>query len=320
VDIHTLTLHSYTCPLTNGQIRSGVLIRIVDHQGNAGWGDMAPLPGWSQESLQEALTQFYQKQDQIIAIPWTAHSCFEELKNLELLPSLSFGLESALLSLLAPLPEHTIVTSALFMGSISEILKQAHLRKAEGYTSAKLKVSHLSFEDAEYVINELKEHFHLRIDVNRAWSKEDSLRFFAKFPIDTFDYIEEPFQNPRDLGEFSHPLAIDESYPQDLSLEQLDLLPTLKALIYKPTLQGGMLGSLLLREWTKKRDIALVLSGSFESDIGVINVASLARRLSLSAPVGLGTYHYLKNYLAAPLQFSGPLMYIPAQFTALHPS
>lgn len=313
MDIHTLALHPYTVPLTNGQIRSGVLINIVDAQGNSGWGDIAPLPRWSKETLDDAFTQLDQKQDQIIKITWAAHTCFKELEKLNLFPSVSFGLESALLALLAPLPEHTVVTSALFMGSVPEILMQAKLRQAEGYTSAKLKVSNLSFEDAEYVTNELKHLFRLRIDVNRAWPKEDSLRFFAKFPFDTFDYVEEPFQNPHDLAEFSHPLAVDESYPQDLSLEQLNSLPALKAIIYKPTLQGGMLGCLALREWARKRELTLVLSGSFESDVGVVNVASLARRLSLSAPVGVGTYHYLGNYLAAPLQFSGFLMHMPAQ-------
>lgn len=191
------------------------------------------------------------------------------------------------------------------MGSPAEIFEQAALRHKEGYTSAKLKVCNLSFEEASQIIHQLKDLFRLRIDVNRAWKTEESLRFFAQFPLDTFDYVEEPFQNPNDLAQFPHPLAIDESFPQDLSLQQLESLPTLKALIYKPTIQGGLLGALSLNEWANKRGIALVLSSSFESDLGLAHVASIAKRLALVAPVGIGTYHYLKDHLCAePLRFS----------------
>ena len=57
----------------------------------------------------------------------------------------------------------------------------------------------------------------------------------------------------------------------------------------------------------------LVLSSSFESDLGLAHVASIAHRLSLSAPVGIGTYHYLNEYICAiPLQFSRSIVHIPA--------
>lgn len=186
------------------------------------------------------------------------------------------------------------------MGPPEEILEQAKLRYEEGYTSAKLKVGHLDFKQAEQLIDALKNLFRLRIDVNRAWSTADSLRFFSKYPLDAFDYVEEPFQNPCGLAQFPHPLAVDESFPQDLSLKQLDELPTLKALIYKPTIQGGLLGCFPLQEWLVNRKISLVLSSSFESPLGLAHIASMAHRLSLSAPIGIGTYHYLTD----PIKFS----------------
>ena len=238
--IQTLSLHPYEIPLTNGPIRSGVLINIIDEKGACGWGEIAPLPKWSNETLEDSLQQLNQRQNEIIKIDWTAHTLLKQLETLKFLPSLSFGLESALLSILTPLAEHTVPTSALLMGSTQEILEQAKLRHHEGYTSAKLKVSNLSFDDAASIIHQLKDQFRLRIDVNRAWNTQDSLRFFAQFPLDTFDYVEEPFTNPNDLAQFPHPLAVDESFPENLSFEQLESLPTLKALIYKPTIQGGL--------------------------------------------------------------------------------
>jgi o-succinylbenzoate synthase len=312
--IKTFSLHFHDISLTNGQIRSGILINITDEKGNGGWGEIAPLPKWSHETLEDSLKQFNQKQQEIMRVDWTAPTCLREIEKLNLLPSVSFGLESALLSMLSPIPEHSVPTSALFMGSPQEIMQQAELRHGEGYTSAKLKVSNLSFEEAAQMIHQLKNKFRLRIDVNRAWRTSDSLQFFEQFPLDTFDYVEEPFQNPDDLALFPHPLGVDESFPHDLCLEQLESLPTLKALIYKPTIQGGMLGCLPLHEWTAKRGIELVLSSSFESDLGLAYVASIAHRLSLSAPVGIGTYYYLNDFICAPsLQFSDSFVHIPAQ-------
>ena len=314
--IKTLSLYPYEIPLTNGQIRRGTLVNIIDQRGNSGWGEIAPLPKWSTETLDDSLQQLNQKQQEIMKVDWTARNCLQELGKLNLLPSVSFGLESALLSILSPISNHTVSTSALLMGSPEEIIQQAEIRHREGYTSAKLKVSNLNFEEAAKIIHQLKDKFRLRIDVNRAWKTSESLRFFEQFPLDTFDYVEEPFQDPNDLAVFPHPLAVDESFPQDLSLEQLERLPTLKALIYKPTIQGGLLNCLPLYEWAKKRGIEIVLSSSFESDLGLAYIASLAYRLSILSPVGIGTYYYLSRHICSPaLQFSHSFVHILAQIT-----
>ncbi len=291
--IQTLSLHSYEIPLTQGGLRLGALLHITDEKGRSGWGDIAPLPKWSKETLEEALLEIELKKEEILKVEWT----MQELKKLSFLPSVTFGLESALLSLLDPLPSHTVSVSALLMGSLEEIMSQAALRKKEGYLVAKLKVGSLSFKEASIAIHQLKDVFRLRIDVNRAWKTKESLEFFSKFPLDTFDYVEEPFQDPSDLVLFTHSLAVDESFPSDLSLVDLERIPTLKALIYKPTMQGGMLSCQPLLEWANKKGIELVLSSSFESDIGLAHIASLAHRLSLKAPIGLGTYHFLGKHL-----------------------
>lgn len=312
--IQTHSLHTYEIPLTNGQLRNGALINITDEKGNSGWGDVAPLPKWSLETLEDSSRQLDQKRQEIMNVDWTSHNCLNEIEKLKLLPSAVFGLESALLSILSPIPEHVVPASALLMGTPQEIMQQAKLRHNEGFTSAKLKVSNLSFKEAAEIIHQLKDKFRLRIDVNRGWSTSASLRFFEQFPLDTFDYVEEPFQNSKDLALFPHPLAVDESFPQDLCLEQLESLPTLKALIYKPTIQGGMLGCIFLREWAAKRGIKLVLSSSFESDLGLAHIASIAYRLSLSAPVGIGTYYYLSNLIClSSLRFSGSFVHILGQ-------
>lgn len=310
--IQTLSLTPYENPLNNNLVRSGLLLKITDDNQNTAWGDVAPLPNWSKETEHDTIKNLNEKKEKILKVNWTARDCLNELQKLNLLPALSFGLESALLSLLKPLPPFTVASSALLMGSPFEILEQA--KKCEGYTTAKLKVGNLTFDEAASLIDRLKNKFRLRIDVNRAWKTADSIVFFSQYPLDTFDYVEEPFQNPHDLAHFNHPLAVDESFPDDLSLKDLESLPTLKALIYKPTIQGGMLGCIPLCEWAESKRVQIVVSSAFESDIGVAHVASIAHRLSLTSPAGLGTYHFLKDTISIyPLQFSPSQAAIPSQ-------
>lgn len=290
--IKDISLYPYENYLTTGQNRKGALIKIVDVRGNEGLGDIAPLPKWSRETLDDALQEISQKQLEIIKIDWTSNNCLKQLEKLNLLPSVLFGVESALLSILDPISSFSLTVSALLMGSAKEILQHAALRYHEGYTFAKLKIGHLSFEEAEGVIRELKDKFRLRIDVNKAWDTWDSLDFFERFPLGTFDYVEEPFRNCEELALFPHPLALDESFRNEISLEQLNSLPMLKAIIYKPTLQGGLLGCLPLYKWTKKQKKEIVLSSCFESEVGLAHIASMAHRLHLTSPIGIGTYHY----------------------------
>lgn len=314
--IVALLLKPYEIFLTTGQIRQGLFISVTDSNGFKGWGEIAPLPKWSRETLDEASQQVSQKKEELIKIEWNDTNCLHEIKKLDLLPSVSFGFESALLSILKPIPNHSIPTSALLMGSPKEIMQMANIRHQEGYTSAKLKISNLDFSEAAVVINQLKDKFRLRIDVNRAWPTSQSLKFFEQFPVNAFDYVEEPFQNPNDLALFPHPLAVDESFPNDLSLKQLESLPTLKALIYKPTIQGGLVGCLPLWEWSKKQGIQIVLSSSFESDLGLAHIASLAYRLSLPAAVGIGTYYYLEQQVCSPsLRFSHSMLHLSNDLT-----
>lgn len=245
--------------------------------------------------------------EKVLRVDWDAEetdSVVETVETLHLPPSLSFALESALLQLLSPLRRKPVKVCAFLMGSPSLIVQEAAKREREGFTVAKLKVAGLSLEEAYPLVKQLQERFRLRIDVNRSWSQEESSRFFERFPPGSFDFIEEPFPKASDFRDFPHPLAIDESFPDELSLKDLEELPNLKALIYKPTLQGGLKRGRALKEWADKRGVSLVISSSFESDAGHLSIAELFCRLSLTEPAGIGTYHYLKRH-TLPLLLQG---------------
>lgn len=307
--IKELLIEPYQFLLTTQKTRHGFYVHLVTEEGSIGSAEIAPFPSLSLETTKEALEQLQAKKEQILKLDWTEDTLLQQLFELNLFASSRFGLESALYALLKPIPSFRVSTSALLMGSPQQILQQANLRKKEGFYSAKLKIGHLKFQEAKDLIEELKEIFSLRIDVNRAWTTSDSLRFFSQFPLGTFEYVEEPFQNPKDLSVFPHPLAVDESFPSSLSLKELEALPTLKALIYKPTIQGGFLDCFPLYTFATQRGISFVLSSSFESPLGLTHIASLAHRLALNVPIGIGTYHYLDPSIDKKgISFSGPFI------------
>jgi O-succinylbenzoate synthase len=274
--------------LKNG--RKGLILQLTTQDGRSSQGEVAPLPGFSLESLADAKLQLQEKRSIILQTHWSLENYAHHLQGY--LPSCHFGLESALLDLLNPLPPGPVEISALFMGSYEEILKQADLRESQGFRFAKLKIGSLDLHAARKLILLLQPRFRLRIDVNCALETENALRFFSEFPIDSFDYVEEPFKNPADLPFFPHPLAVDESFPKKLSLDTLEKIPHLKALVYKPTLQGGLSICSPIHHWTQKQRVALVLSSSFESPLGLQGIARMGRRLKIFHPLGLGTCHH----------------------------
>jgi len=182
--------------------------------------------------------------------------------------------------------------------SAKQILSIAAARKQEGFKIVKLKIGNLGPEDAFTTINELKGMFKLRVDVNSRWSLADAVRLFSKFPVETFDFIEDPTSSIKELYAFPFPIALEEPISKGIPLSQIETIPTLKAIVYKPTVQGGFLVGKQFKEWAEKRKIPLILSSSLESDVGHRHLVATAGRLGLTAPIGIGTYHYLKQHLS----------------------
>mgnify|MGYP001256869079 CR=1 FL=1 len=98
-------------------------------------------------------------------------------------------------------------------------------------------------------------------------------KFSDAYGKESFDYIEEPLQNPRELSCFPYPFALDETLREP---ENRDLvyLPMCAALILKPTLLGDI--SLFLKMHRR-----CILSHCFEGPIGVGQIAKLAKRYNL---------------------------------------
>ncbi len=299
--LFSYTLHKYALPLVHTQDkREGILLCINDMF----WGEIAPLPGFSRETLQEAYTQLQE------VLPLLA-SHKTSLENLSLFPSVQFGIESALYSMNHETVEFSVPLSALLMGSYEDILRKAEQCEKEGYKSAKLKISQLSKKEAFDLIHLLKDKFSLRIDLNRSWELSEAVEFFSSFKEGAYMYIEEPLKDPFALRHFPFPLALDESL-KELTDAEIGLIPDVKAFIFKPTLLGGFTACKKYKELAAAHNANCVLSSAFESGVGIRNIAHLSHALKLSEiPLGIDTYRYLKqDVLETRLDFSKGVLHL----------
>ncbi len=259
--------------------RHGLLVCINEMQ----WGEIAPLPGRNRETLAQAYDQL------LLAMHCLSHN----LSLPSLLPSVAFGIHSALQPACRP---RTIPLSALLTGSPREILQQAEEASRRGFTSAKVKVSHLPHHEIRPLLQELSAHFSLRIDANRAFSYAQACALFD-VPC---EYIEEPTYEIDSLAHFPHPLALDES-----ALELNDF-PPMKAIVIKPSTIGGYQECL---ELVQRAGAKVVLSSACESGVGIVSIAQLPWIIE---PLGLDTYRYLHHdLLRTPLDFSSNTLTLP---------
>jgi O-succinylbenzoate synthase len=244
-------------------------------QYNDGWGEIAPLASLSRETFQEAL-------DEMLSL--LPHIASAKPK----LPSVQFGISSARTPFsLKPL----------------KIPFCPFERPEENNRGLKIKVGHLTVDEAIELARRYKSTHFLRIDCNRKWSLNEALYFTSHFKADDFDYLEEPVRNRAELVQFSQlsafPVAVDESVREGA----IDSIPTLKAVVIKPMILGSI----------PPYPVKTVLSSSYESSLGHLLIARLATERML--PSGLGTFRLSADtILQSPLHISdGFLCWNPSQ-------
>jgi O-succinylbenzoate synthase len=290
-------------PFKGGDLthREGVLVRLTDADGREGWGEIAPLPHFSLESLVEA-------QRQAMTLALRPRDFWNSFSFMEVLPSVRFGFEVALLNLNRAwqIRHPNVYLNALLIGSPEECVSKAEEIVAKGYRAAKLKVGHRAVEEdaalVQQVQQKLGEACTLRLDANRAWTFDEAMKFAELVQGTPIEYIEEPLQNLMQLPEWTQKsgiaLALDESL-RDKSLEKAPALSMLNDIsdvyILKPMLDGNSVAK--YASSAKK----LILSSSVESGIGTLALLKYAAFLNKSAfPIGLDTYNWLAEDVIFP--------------------
>ncbi len=283
------------CAGTELNQRQGWLIRLQSLQsigGAEGYGEVAPLPGFSHENLAEA-----QRDLITLAHDWLAGRPLSVVDS----ASARFGFSCALHELAqGPLQPTTDSTSLSSYPLLQDA--PATLPAQIGITEpviVKLKLARqpLALEIAQ-IKALLQQHpqLQLRIDCNRGWSLEQATEFVTSVPASAIDYLEEPcteLSHSLQLAELSGVrLALDETLRQSnfaRQPSQLPIHPGIKALVIKPSLTGSI-GQ--VKDWIElgqQRDLKTILSSSFESSLGLGQISALAACFTPEELPGLDT-------------------------------
>ena len=338
----------YTLPLTEAvtwggethRQREGWLLRLDSGEGLSGWGDAAPLPGFSSESpaetqhalkvLGEALSGQDIDPAQVL-LPFGAIA--QGLDAMGHPPSARFAFDLALADLAAqvsgrtlpqvlhPDPEVGLPLNGLLMGEPDQVLANAERLADTGYTALKLKVGRRDLESDAYLVQALRQRvgvdIELRLDANRAWSMEQATAFARAIDGAGIAYLEEPLTDASELPVLWHdtgvPVAVDESVQEG---GEEAIRGWAAAAVLKPTLLGGLAKTLRLALHARSVGVRPVLSAAFESGVGLRGVAALAAAAG-AEPAGLDTARWLAaDVLAAPLPFDRPRVDIPSLFAS----
>ena len=303
--------------------RAGILVRIDSDSGVSGWGDAAPLPGFSRESIEEAEAELMAWAGRLRGAGFDP--CGDDPESrpgfepaAEAAPSVRFALETALAGLsrrlrdeAAPeLPcfEGVVPLNGLLAGSREQVLADARRLKDGGCRAVKLKVGRGPVaEDVELtraVREAIGDAVSLRLDANRSWSLEQAVAFGGELGDAGVEYLEEPLRDPGQLRALFDatgiPVALDESL-LELRPDDLEGRREVGAVVLKPTLLGGIARA---GEWAARAsalNIRPVVSSCFESGVGLLALAALAWDCTGDAvPAGLDTYRWLAADVVEP--------------------
>jgi len=318
--------------------REGLIIQLISDDGFEGFGEIAPLPGISQENIEDSLKQILFLKSKLTdkaltdtENPLNGH-LDQWLGENNLNPSVRFGIEMAIINLVAESKDKSvnrlltkthhpfIRINGLLFGSKNTVINQAIDLVHAGFTSLKLKVGQSMKEDISKVqaLQEvIGKQALLHLDANRAWNLNKAVHFGHEIGCDAIDYIEEPFPDVRQIPDFfmktTIPVALDESLTQ-WDLDAIKSIVGVKYLVLKPTILGGLKKILDIMSQAKHWGLKTIISSSFESDIGLLTLANLASCNERDTPAGLDTLKWFnQNLLKEKLNIQNGKLEIPKQ-------
>ncbi len=320
------SVHAYKIPFSSPfqlagkrfETRKGLILSFTDGEVTA-FGEVAPLPGFSSESLEKILSVLLQNQRELENAFRNNESgqLLSVLHSIHKIPSLSFGLDTLQADYLAKkagvtLAEHLFgtlymapkVNATLGMQDLEVALSTADNLYNKGFQTFKVKVGADHKREIE-LVQRLRARFqeiNIRIDANQAWNPDEAIEKLTDFSKFNIEYCEQPV-NQHDMEGMKKvtatqiiAIAADEAIR---SLQDAKILIRENAcnlLILKPSLFGRIGDLIVTKEWANTHSIHVVLTTAFDSIIGRTITAVLASGLgSVNHAHGLATGKFLNE-------------------------
>ncbi len=306
--------------------REGLVVCLSTNDGHEGWGEIAPLDGFSRETIDDAVVESLALAGRLVGIslpspsddPILADTLFSVIE----LPSVRFGFEMAWLHLAADSTgtaaakllrfdaRDSVTVNGLLSEKSDENLTQAAVLRDAGYRAVKLKVGRIPVETEIQLVHKLREllgpETALRLDANQAWDYEEAMRFVEGVADARVEYIEEPLEYSDALDQFAAsspvPVALDETL-SGMGTNDLGQYANARAIILKPTVLGGILKCLSMAERARQMHMKVVISSAIESSLGIYCLANLSAAINQDdIPAGLDTLRWFgRNLLTFPM-------------------
>lgn len=303
--IRNAAVYRYSLPMEAGVVlrnqrlktRDGLLIHL-QQGGQEGWGEIAPLPEFSQETLAQA---------EQAALRWVQDWQGGTLPSDSPLPSVAFGTSCALAELEQRLPLQADYRKApLCTGDPDELF--AVLTALPGEKVAKVKVGLYEAVRDGMIVNVLLEalpDLRLRLDANRSWTRAKAdgfAKYVAPALRERIAFLEEPCKTRDESRDFA--LGTGIAIAWDESVREADFVvqaePGVAAIVIKPTLTGSLVRCRTLVEQAHAAGLTAVISSSIESSLGLTQLARIAHWLTPNTVPGLDTLDLMQTQLLRP--------------------
>jgi o-succinylbenzoate synthase len=294
------------------------IVQLFDSEYECfGIGECAPLFGLSQETkfqVEEALAMLQKGE-----IPQMESEYWQRV------PSVCMAYEMAKADLLNGGKRvyfgsghfHSIpINGLVWMNERDTMLQEAFDKIEAGYTTIKLKVGSLDFDQELSILEMLRDQFSsneitIRLDANGAFQSHDVFRKLEKLAQFDIHSIEQPVragqhQLMRSVCESGIiPVALDEELiGVNTTSDRAELLELINPhyIILKPSLHGAFAGA---NEWVQlatNKGIGWWATSALESSFGLLAIAQWVSQFNVSLPQGLGTGSLYSNNFASSLE------------------
>jgi len=256
--------------------REGILLRLEDENGQASFGEIAPIPWFGTETLAEAEEICRKFRDRITP---------EALDQVPArMGAVRFALAAALSRPAVPAVTPRVPVTALLPAGKAALAALA-ARVEAGFLTFKWKVGVAAPEEELGLLDELlaalPEYAKLRLDANGAWDRRQAERWLERCADRPVEFVEQPV--PPTDEDTLHGLA--EDYPVKLALDesvtQLDEARRWQAegwsgvFVIKPALAGPLED---IAAWVLAAEADVVLSSSIETALARAAILRFALR------------------------------------------
>ncbi|MFN1836012.1 o-succinylbenzoate synthase [Balneola sp. MJW-20] len=278
--------------------REGIILEYSEGEIVA-YGEIAPLPGFSEESLEQVISVL-NIQREILTGSFRDGSIAQIITVMDQIhgfPSLSFGLDMLWHDLqskrkgirIAELisshkPGEVKVNFTAGLEEKDRILKKTSEKVGKGYQTIKLKAD-TDKERLIDIITALRENFKgikIRLDANECWSKEQAVKILKELAEYDIEYCEQPVASgdPEILHSVADsvpvPIAADESLRNFSDAKALSDKQSVQYFIIKPMLFGKIHDIIVTKQMADAHNIKVVFTTALESIVGRTMIAELA--------------------------------------------